>query len=264
MTIYEPSLATESAEYQAFVDKFKPKKTTDDCFTPPAVYDAVLAWAVEEHGLQGREIVRPFWPGGDYCSFDYPDGCVVVDNPPFSIISRIVKFYNAHKVDYFLFAPYLTNFAIRDTNHVVINRSVTYENGAVINTCFVTSMGEYVITTPPSLYKAVHDADIASRGATKKTLPRYEWPTELCAATMLSSFARGGLDFRVRPEDAHWIGNLDGAKAIGKKVFGSGFLLSRSVAAKAAAAKAAVSKDAFTITLSEAEQAIVSRLGGTS
>ena len=22
-------------EYEAFVDKFKPKKTTDDCYTPP-------------------------------------------------------------------------------------------------------------------------------------------------------------------------------------------------------------------------------------
>lgn len=26
-------------EYEAFVDKFKPKKTTDDCYTPPDVYD---------------------------------------------------------------------------------------------------------------------------------------------------------------------------------------------------------------------------------
>jgi hypothetical protein len=28
-------------EYEAFVDKFKPKKTTDDCYTPPDVYDTV-------------------------------------------------------------------------------------------------------------------------------------------------------------------------------------------------------------------------------
>ena len=27
--------------YEQFVDKFKPKKTTDDCMTPPLVYDAV-------------------------------------------------------------------------------------------------------------------------------------------------------------------------------------------------------------------------------
>ena len=27
--------------YDEFVEKFKPKNTTDDCMTPPLVYDAV-------------------------------------------------------------------------------------------------------------------------------------------------------------------------------------------------------------------------------
>ena len=58
--------AEETAEYKAFVEKFKPKKTTDDCYTPENVYEAVRDWAVQEYGLEGREIVRPFWPGGDY------------------------------------------------------------------------------------------------------------------------------------------------------------------------------------------------------
>ena len=31
-------------EYQKFVDKFKPKKTTDDCYTPANIYEAVLSW----------------------------------------------------------------------------------------------------------------------------------------------------------------------------------------------------------------------------
>ena len=30
-----------SRTYEGFVEKFKPKLTTDDCYTPPAVYDAV-------------------------------------------------------------------------------------------------------------------------------------------------------------------------------------------------------------------------------
>lgn len=33
--------AEVSEEYKKFVDKFKPKKTTDDCYTPELVYDAV-------------------------------------------------------------------------------------------------------------------------------------------------------------------------------------------------------------------------------
>ena len=74
-------------DYEGFVKKFEPKRTTDDCFTPPNVYAAVCAWATKRYALEGREIVRPFFPGGDYERFDYPDGCVVIDNPPFSILS---------------------------------------------------------------------------------------------------------------------------------------------------------------------------------
>ena len=83
----------KSKTYEEFVEKFKPKKTTDDCYTPPAVYEAVKDWAVKEYGLEGKEIVRPFYPGGDYESYDYPTDCVVIDNPPFSILSKICKWY---------------------------------------------------------------------------------------------------------------------------------------------------------------------------
>lgn len=38
----------KSKTYEEFVDKFKPKKTTDDCYTPDAIYKAVKDWAVEE------------------------------------------------------------------------------------------------------------------------------------------------------------------------------------------------------------------------
>lgn len=69
--------------YEEFVDKFKPKLTTDDCYTPENVYETVKAWAIKEYEWGGRPIVRPFWPGGDYQKYEYPDGCVVIDNPPF-------------------------------------------------------------------------------------------------------------------------------------------------------------------------------------
>lgn len=49
--------------YEEFVDKFRPKKTTDDCYTPPHVYDAVLGWVAREYGVDPRDVVRPFWPG---------------------------------------------------------------------------------------------------------------------------------------------------------------------------------------------------------
>ena len=38
-------------DYEGFIEKFKPKKTTDDCYTPPLVYDAVKEWVRKEYGV---------------------------------------------------------------------------------------------------------------------------------------------------------------------------------------------------------------------
>lgn len=43
-------------EYQAFVDKLKRKLTTDDCYTPPLVYEAVAERACAI--VWEREIIR--------------------------------------------------------------------------------------------------------------------------------------------------------------------------------------------------------------
>ena len=75
-------------KYNAFVDKFKPKKTTDDCYTPDNVYNAVADWVADEYGKDRENFVRPFYPGGDYQGYDYPQDCIVVDNPPF-ILERV-------------------------------------------------------------------------------------------------------------------------------------------------------------------------------
>lgn len=33
--------------YEEFVEKFKPNKTTDDCYTPPEVYKLIKDWVVK-------------------------------------------------------------------------------------------------------------------------------------------------------------------------------------------------------------------------
>lgn len=48
--------------YDGFVEKFKPKKTTDDCYTPPNIYNAVTDWVANEYNLDKSEFVRPFYP----------------------------------------------------------------------------------------------------------------------------------------------------------------------------------------------------------
>ena len=72
VTFIKPSLTTGKKEktlfddYDGFVDKFKTKKTTDDCYTPPEVYNCILNYVIEKCDIKGAEIVRPFYPGGDF------------------------------------------------------------------------------------------------------------------------------------------------------------------------------------------------------
>lgn len=37
-----------SKTYEEFVNKFKSKKTTDDCYTPDVIYKVVKDWAIKE------------------------------------------------------------------------------------------------------------------------------------------------------------------------------------------------------------------------
>ena len=115
--------------YEEFVDKFRPKKTTDDCYTPPEVYEAVADYVSRRFGVRREDMVRPFWPGGDYERFDYPDGCAVVDNPPFSILAGIMEFYLDRGILFFLFAPALTALSsaksVMAVNHIITDCQVT-------------------------------------------------------------------------------------------------------------------------------------------
>ena len=87
------TLVEASEEYKAFVDKFKPKLTTDDCYTPPNIYETVKEWVFEHYNLdKSTKVIRPFYPGGDYEHAEYPENSIVIDNPPFPILSKIEKF----------------------------------------------------------------------------------------------------------------------------------------------------------------------------
>lgn len=61
-------------EYNEFLEKFETKKTTDDCYTPDLVYKALAEWVEKRYGLKRADFLRPFYPGGDYQSFKYPQG----------------------------------------------------------------------------------------------------------------------------------------------------------------------------------------------
>lgn len=240
----------ESEEYQAFVDKFKPKKTTDDCYTPAPVYEAVKIWAVDKYGLAGRPIVRPFYPGGDYQKKMYPDGAVVIDNPPFSILAEIVDFYHAHNIDFFLFAPGLTGLhplISRDwLRSVIAHASITYENGAGVCTSFVTSLGDAKVTVSPELHDSVEAASRAAleeRKAPQKT-PMYGYPDEVATAARLGYLAVHGVALEIMPDSCTPIRSLESQRAAGKRIFGGGLLLGSQAAAEKAAAEQAAKEQA--------------------
>lgn len=249
----------ETEEYRAFVDKFKPKLTTDDCYTPENVYQAVKDWAVRHYGLEGRKVLRPFYPGGDYQGAEYPEGCVVIDNPPFSILSEICRWYSEREIPYFLFAPTLTLFSVAagGCNYVLAGVGVTYENGAVVNSSFVTNLGAWKIETAPELYRLVKAADDANRHEAAAELPGYMYPPEVLTSAVCR-LAKYGQTLQIRAVDAVFVRALDAQRAEGKAIFGSGFLLSeqatveRTAVERAAAERAAVERAA-------AERAAVER-----
>ena len=258
-------ISEEDEEYQAFLEKFEAKKTTDDCYTPDNIYDVVKKWCIERYGLKGKKIIRPFYPGGDYQKEDYSGDCVVLDNPPFSIISEICEWYTERNIPFFMFAPALTLLGIaRGTmNYVACCVGVTYANGANVSTSFVTNLGNKKIVASAELRELIEEANKENLRKMHKELPKYAYPDEVLTGTMLGYMAAHGTSIEIDAKDVHFIRALDSQKESGKGLFGSGFLLSEKAAAeKVAAEKAAAEKiDTNIWELSDREREIVKSLG---
>ena len=257
-----------SEAYSAFMEKFKPKRTTDDCFTPPNIYEAVRDFVFEEYGIsEGVRVMRPFYPGGDYESEDYSGGCIVIDNPPFSILARIIRFYMERGVKFFLFAPGTTLFnygAIDGVNFVVLGSSgVMFENGAKVNIGFVTNLGEDKIYCCPRLRDRLEEINRENQRVLTKSVPKYVYPHNVVSAMRLAYLSAHGTELRIKAKDARFIRALDAQRKQGKTIYGGGFLLSEKAAAeKAAAEKAAAEKAAAIVwELSEREMEIIAGLG---
>lgn len=276
-------------DYDSFVKKFdlNRAKTTDDCYTPPAIYEAVLDWLKGKVDLSGKEIKRPFYPGGDYKTELYHSDCVVVDNPPFSILSEITTFYIAMGVKFFLFAPALTltsaSIARRkdvDVTYIVCGVTVTYANGAGVNTSFVSNLfGDVRLWCCHELYKAVKDVNDQLLQDKNVNLPKYVYPNNVTSAALLGKIAKGA-DLKIMKDDCYQISQLKSQKRLGKGIFGNGFLLSEKAAAekevvgKEAIKNAAIEKaekeskvaeraaaEAIVWELSESEKRIIKQLG---
>lgn len=254
----------EIEEYDLFVEKFKPKKTTDDCYTPLEIYEVIKDWAVDKYSLEGREVVRPFYPGGDYVAYSYPDNCVVIDNPPFSILAEILDFYIRKSIDFFLFANGMTTFgtqSARKVNAIIIGTSIIYENGANVPTNFLTNLGEYKIEAAPDLDQAVKRA-VELTKKTKK-LPSYEYPVELVTVNKLKKAVKAGQFVKFKDEELHFTRQLDNQKPLKKTLFGGGYLTTKEKGQELEekANMPGDYKEPIVFELSEREKEIINNMG---
>ena len=185
---------SKNETYDEFVNKFKPKLTTDDCYTPPKIYSVVLDWVKKYYGVNER-IIRPFNPNDDYKKYDYTNA-VVVDNPPFSILAEIIDYYLDNNIKFFLFAPGLTCFNYLAKNRKVcilpIDVNIKYENGARVNTGFITNLENNAININAELYKLIKNCN--EDKSQRKVNHSYDY---ICIGNC-NKFAKRGIDFKIK------------------------------------------------------------------
>ena len=223
-------------EYQEFVKKFEAKRTTDDCYTTDVVYDAVAEWVASEYNVSRANFVRPFYPGGDYQKERYKPTDIVVDNPPFSILASIIDWYNERGIRYFLFGPQLTllGTTARRCACLAVGVSITYANGASVNTSFATNMepDDIAFRADARLWKMVNDANREFEKTIRKQLPKFIYPTNIIMTPTLSAFSRLGIDFVAKKCEVEAISELDQQREAGKAIFGKGYLMSDRLTAE--------------------------------
>lgn len=236
-------------------------------FTPSSGTGRARSTASTRPGSCGR-----FTPGGDYEHFDYPEGAVVLDNPPFSILAKICAFYLECGIPFFLFAPSLTCFSgyaiFTRMNHIICNANICYDNGAVVSTSFITSYGgDIVAQTSPELSRLINEESDRLRREAVKQLPKYSYPDHVVTSAMMQRYARYGIDFKVPRGECVRIHGLDAQRPYKKEIFGYGLLLSDRLAAEKAAAertaqeKAAAEKANVTVwQLSDREKQMIKEI----
>ena len=229
--------------------------------------EVVNSYVERRWGIDSSRFVRPFYPGGDYEKFDYAADAVVVDNPPFSILGKIKRFYLAHGIPFFLFCPSLTAFSGWDErlDTIVCDANITYENGAVVRTAFCTSLpSEYVAESAPDLGEEINRVCDELRKRNVKSLPKYEYPYEVLTAAKLQWMAAHNTELRIRRGECCKIAALDAQKAVGRGIFGGGLLLSERAAAERAAAERAAAERAAAHRwkLSDRERRMQALIGG--
>ncbi len=253
----------QSTEYYQFLQKFKAKKTTDDCYTPPKIYDVIIQYINEFIiDLADKDIVRPFYPNGDYQEHakNYSDNTIVIDNPPFSMLAEIKHFYIEREIKFFLFSPHLTTFSsgLNGCSVIITNIPLFYSNGAKVTTAFTTNLlGDVLIKGCPILAERLNKAQETD----KPKLPKYSYNDNVVTACKLGKLVRNGANIEIKRDEAFFIRQLDEQKPHKKQIFGAGFLVTDKVAKNIKQLQHKQLQDKYIFwKLSEREKAIVDNM----
>ena len=143
----------------------------------------------------------------------------------------------------------------QNVTYIGVSCTITYENGANVNTAFVTNMmGDLICTTAPDLHESVKKANDDNLKQSKKTVRKLSFPNCVLRATTLQTMSRAGVDFCVRREQGCVVGQTCESK---NSEFGNSILLSDiATAEKLAAEKLAAEK----LALTEKSKAIIAQL----
>ena len=257
--------------YEEFEEKFERAKarTTDDCYTPPEIYAAILAWVRARYDLPDDcTILRPFFKGGDYEHADYPPGAVVVDNPPFSIACKILRFFAARGIKYFIFGDAKTALGrlVSEPSHAVVfcNAPITYSNGAVVRTAYDTNLeppGTVVCYT--SLHTVIERAKIAIDARAQRPRRRtITYPKNILKFSHLDAIVDRGVELRLDSADYSATRTAGGVN-----LFGGGLIVGDSTAEKIKQAIALPRPGApsdITIELTDKDRATIAALNAKS
>lgn len=90
-----------------------------------------------------------------------------------------------------------------EVDHIVCDCNITYENGAVVRTGFVTNLDdENVLEADPELGRRLNEANDARLKAMKKTVAKYEYPDDVITAAERAAAERWHLSDRERAVQA--------------------------------------------------------------
>lgn len=194
-----PHFTAKQLDWDAYVKKFGDKpRTTDETYTPKNVYEAVYNW-VDKHfyPLKGKKVVRPFFPGGNYAKDleKYTKNTIVLDNPPFSQVTKIIDAYKAKGVKFFLFMSKesICHVLARGLGVIYLRPNITYENGTEVATHFVHNL----YAEPSLIVSRELDEAILATKTPKKERKVYKIPPEIICIKTLRHWAK----HRAKPND---------------------------------------------------------------